>query len=391
MGGTFPARDIEYQTNFIKNSLAAIADFGENKKYNSDETLDQVILRCETSKKRLVGFTLETRPDCCSTEQINFMLNSGVTRVELGVQTIYNEIYKRVERGHLIEDVIYTTQILKDSGFKVLYHMMPNLPGSNIDLDLKAFDEIYNNPKFKPDMLKIYPCLVVKGTKLYDLWKSEQYMPYQLDETVELLAKAVSRIPKWIRIQRVQRDIPIQYIEAGVKKSNLRQLVHEKLNKMGLKCHCIRCREVGLINLKEDRVPDPANLRITRTSYDASGGKEIFLSYEDPKEDILIGYLRLRVPSDNAFRPEITETRCSIIRALHVYGPVAPVGKNKRFSDTIWQHRNIGSELIKTAEMITKNEFDLNKILVISGIGVKEYYKKFGYEKDGPYMAKYLR
>jgi elongator complex protein 3 len=319
------------------------------------------------------------------------MLNSGVTRVELGVQTIYNEIYKRVERGHLIEDVIYTTQILKDSGFKVLYHMMPNLPGSNIDLDLKAFDEIYNNPKFKPDMLKIYPCLVVKGTKLYDLWKSEQYMPYQLDETVELLAKAVSRIPKWIRIQRVQRDIPIQYIEAGVKKSNLRQLVHEKLNKMGLKCHCIRCREVGLINLKEDRVPDPANLRITRTSYDASGGKEIFLSYEDPKEDILIGYLRLRVPSDNAFRPEITETRCSIIRALHVYGPVAPVGKNKRFSDTIWQHRNIGSELIKTAEMITKNEFDLNKILVISGIGVKEYYKKFGYEKDGPYMAKYLR
>ncbi|MBD3230927.1 MAG: tRNA uridine(34) 5-carboxymethylaminomethyl modification radical SAM/GNAT enzyme Elp3 [Candidatus Lokiarchaeota archaeon] len=391
MGGTFPARDMEYQTKFIKKSFQAIADFGsKNKTPIPNETLEEVILRCERSKNRLVGFTIETRPDYCNKKQINFSLNSGVTRVELGVQTIYNHIYKKIERGHTIEEVIETTRMLKDSGLKVLYHIMPNLPETTIDMDFETFKTIYTDPRFKPDMLKIYPCLVVKDTKLYDLWKKELYKPYSLDETINLLAKAQSIIPKWIRIQRVQRDIPVQYIEAGVQKSNLRQLVHKRMESLNLKCNCIRCREVGLIKLKENRVPEPDNIKLNLSIYKASQGEEIFLSYEDEIKDILIGYLRLRIPSEKAFREEIIEKPSSIVRALHVYGPVVPIGKEKLHKQLHWQHKNIGFKLLKKAEEISKNEYDRNKILVISGIGVREYYRKFGYKKDGSYVSKYL-
>lgn len=391
MGGTFPARNFNYQTKFIKNSFAAIADFGsKDNPSRKNQTLEDVILRCEKSKNRLVGFTIETRPDSCNREQIDFSLNAGVTRVELGVQTIYDSIYKKVKRGHTIQDVIETTQLLKDSGMKVLYHIMPNLPGSNIDMDLKTFKTIYSDPRFKPDMLKIYPCLVVRDTELFDMWTKGLYKPYPLDETINLLVEAFSIIPKWIRIQRVQRDIPVQYIEAGVKKSNLRQLVHKRLKSLNLRCNCIRCREVGLVKLKENRIPKPENIKLNKTIFEASEGHEIFLSFEDEFENILIGYLRLRIPSDRAFRKEIIEKPSSIVRALHVYGPVVPVGKEKLKNQKHWQHKNIGFKLLKKAEEISRKEFDLKKILVISGIGVREYYKKFGYKKDGAYVSKYL-
>ncbi|MHA1270111.1 MAG: tRNA uridine(34) 5-carboxymethylaminomethyl modification radical SAM/GNAT enzyme Elp3 [Candidatus Helarchaeota archaeon] len=389
MGGTFPARDFGYQTDFIKKSLAAIAEFGTNNNELQNKTLQEVILHCEHSKNRLVGFTVETRPDMCGRDQINFSLNAGVTRIELGVQTIYNEIYRLVKRGHTIEDVIKATQMLKDSGFKVLYHIMPNLPGSDLEMDLNTFQTIYNNSDFKPDMLKVYPCLVIKGTQLYTMWKNGKYKPYSLNETVNLLTQVFSTIPKWIRIQRVQRDIPVEFIEAGVKKSNLRELIHENLRKNGLKCNCIRCREVGLVSLKERRTPDLNNIKLTETIYEASNGTEIFLSYEDVVENILIGYLRLRIPSEHAFRKEIIERPSCIVRALHVYGNVVPVGKQNIKSQS-WQHRKFGAKLLKKAESIAKNKFDLKKILVISGIGVREYYYKFSYKRDGPYVSKYL-
>ncbi|MHA1752013.1 MAG: tRNA uridine(34) 5-carboxymethylaminomethyl modification radical SAM/GNAT enzyme Elp3 [Candidatus Helarchaeota archaeon] len=391
MGGTFPARSFEYQADFIKNSLAAIVDFESNKKLDlKNETLENVILRCENSKHRLVGFTVETRPDFCDKNRINFLLNSGVTRVELGVQTIYNEIYKLVERGHTIEDVITATQLLKDSGFKVLYHIMPNLPGSNLEMDLDIFKTIYSDPRFKPDLLKVYPCLVIKGTKLYDLWKQGKYKPYPLDDTINLLSSAFSQIPPWIRIQRVQRDIPVEYIEAGVKKSNLRELVHQNLKNNGLRCNCIRCREVGLVELKENRIPDSKNIKLIKTVYEASNGIEIFLSYEDIVKHILIGYLRLRIPSEKAFRPEITEKNSAIVRALHIYGSVVPIDNKFYPYLSNWQHKKFGTKLLETAESIAKNDFDIKKILIISGIGVREYYFKFGYKKDGPYVSKNL-
>jgi len=392
MGGTFPARDLSYQTKFIKESLAAIADFDTNiNSKNSNETLESVISRCEKSKCRLVGFTVETRPDYCDINKLNFLLNAGVTRVELGVQTIYEDIYKLVKRGHTIDDVIKATRLLKDSGFKVLYHIMPNLPGSDLKKDLQTFLTIYSDPNFKPDMLKIYPCLVIKGTELYDLWKEGKYKPYPLSDIIDLLSNALYNIPKWIRIQRVQRDIPVEYIEAGVKKSNLRELIHENLRNTDRHCNCIRCREVGLVNLKENRKPNPENIKLVKEIYEASEGIEIFLSYEDIAENILIGYLRLRIPSEHVFRPEITEKPSAIVRSLHIFGNVASLTKIYQFEPSYtWQHKKYGSNLLKYAEEIASNDFDRKKILVISGIGVREYYYKFGYKKDGPYVSKYL-
>jgi elongator complex protein 3 len=309
----------------------------------------------------------------------------GVTRVELGVQNIYDDIYKLVNREHTVQDVIESTRILKDAGLKVAYHMMPGLPGSNPKRDLNAFKTIFKDPSFKPDMIKIYPCLVLKGTKTYEWWKKGTYTPYTTEQAAELIAEIKKTVPPWVRIMRVQRDIPAQLIEAGVKHSNLRQLALQRLSERNLRCNCIRCREVGHRWLKDQIKPDLNKIEIQTAKYPASQGTEIFISAEDMANDILIGYLRLRIPSTEAHRPEITTEPCSIIRELHVYGPVVPVGKHEAKA---WQHKGIGQQLLTRAEHITHEEHNRNKILVTSALGTKQYYKRFGYYYDGPYMSK---
>ena len=217
MGGTFPSTPQEYQESFIKNCLDAI-----NETMSSSLTDAKKI--AETSRVRNVGITVETRPDWAKMDQVNNMLSMGVTRVELGVQNIYNDIYEKVNRGHRVQDVIEATQIMKDAGLKVVYHLMPGLPGSNFKRDLKGFKEIFSNPNFKPDMIKLYPCLVIKGTKVYQWWKQGDYHPYTTEEAAILIAELKKFVPPWVRIMRVQRDIPANLIEAGVKLSNLLQI-----------------------------------------------------------------------------------------------------------------------------------------------------------------------
>jgi len=382
MGGTFLATPEEYQNWFIKRCLEAICQ-------NSGVTFQEVEQHCETANHRNTGITIETRPDYCNQQYIDRMLQWGVTRVEIGVQNVRNDIYNFVKRGHSVVDVVRATQLLKDSGLKCVYHMMPGMPLSNPQKDLEAFRTIFNDPRFRPDELKIYPTLVIKGTELYEMWKRGEYEPYTTDEIVRLLVKIWQLFPKWVRIQRVQRDIPVQLIDAGPNKSNLRELVHQALKKEGLKCNCIRCREVGHVMLKINKDPDPSSIELVIQKYAASEGKEIFLSYEDVSQDILIGFLRLRIPSDKVYRPELIEIPSAIVRQLHVYGRLAPLRQTKRDSD-IWQHRGYGIQLLKEAERIATEEYDCKKILITSGIGVREYYSRLQYKRDGVYMAKDL-
>ncbi|WP_456471550.1 tRNA uridine(34) 5-carboxymethylaminomethyl modification radical SAM/GNAT enzyme Elp3 [Methanocaldococcus sp.] len=379
MGGTFPARDIEYQDWFIKRCLDALNEI-DSKDLKEAQKIN------ETAKHRCVALCIETRPDYCGEKEINQMLKLGTTRVELGVQTIYNDILKLCKRGHTVEDTIKATQLLKDSGLKVSYHLMPGMPGSDIDKDKEMFKEIFTNPDFMPDMVKIYPCLVIEGTELYEMWKRGEFKPYREEEAIEVIAYAKSIMPKWVRTSRIQRDIPATVIVDGVKKSNLGELVYKYMEEKGIKCRCIRCREVGHVMYKKGIMPDLDNIKLCREEYEASGGTEIFLSFEDVKNDILIAFLRLREPY-KPFRKEIDD-KTMLVRQLHVCGQEKPLSKD--IKEVSWQHMGFGRKLLKEAERIAKEEFNKNKILVTSGIGVREYYRKLGYEKIGVYMGKYL-
>ncbi|NVM53751.1 MAG: tRNA uridine(34) 5-carboxymethylaminomethyl modification radical SAM/GNAT enzyme Elp3 [Candidatus Helarchaeota archaeon] len=382
MGGTFLATPEDYQNWFVKRCLEAICQ----TETSSFSKVEQI---CEQSTRRNTGITIETRPDFCNQLYIDRMLDWGVTRVEIGVQNVRDDIYEFVKRGHKVEDVIKATQLLKDSGLKVVYHMMPGMPLSDPQKDLDAFTTIFTDPNFKPDELKIYPTLVIKGTELYDMWMKEEYKPYTTDEVVKLLVGVWKKFPKWIRIQRVQRDIPVQLIDAGPNKSNLREFIHAELKKKNLNCHCIRCREVGHVKLKFDKDPDPDEIDLVVEKYPASNGEELFISYEDLSQDILIGFVRLRIPSEHAYRPEIIALPSALVRQLHVYGPLAPFKLEKPERD-MWQHKGYGLQLLQTAERVATEEYDCKKILVTSGIGVREYYYRVGYARDGPYVSKLL-
>ncbi len=401
MGGTLTAQCIDYQEWFVKECLRAMNEFSKNydiiKRYGDDKFLKKfeseqkrfyymegIQKENENSMVRCVGITFEPRPDWAKREQINLMLKFGVTRVETGVQNPFDFIYKRVDRGHTVDDVVEATQQMKDSGLKVSYHMMPGILGNRPELDFHAFEMIFNDERFRPDMVKIYPCVVIRGTEYYKKWKTNEFQPIKTNDAVNLIVRVKKIMPPWIRTMRIMRDIPSNLIEAGVKASNLGELVYKRMNELNVRCRCIRCREVGRF-ISKDIEPQIDDIRLKRIDYKASKGNEIFLSFEDIKRDILIGFIRLRVPY-KPFRSEIDE-ETALIRELHIYGPMVEIGEKPSYE---WQHRGYGKELLSEAERISREEFDKKRILVTSGIGVRGYYRKFGYKKIGVYMGKKL-
>ena len=418
MGGTFPSFKKTYQDSFIKYALKAMNDFSgmffrngeidlvkfkpffempgnfqDNarvkrikkklliSKNKTKTTLEKEQKKNESSKIRCVGLTIETRPDFAKLEHADQMLRLGATRVELGVQTAYDNVLKKIERGHTVKDSIDATRALKDTGFKINYHMMIGLPGSGRKKDVNSFKKIFSDQRFKPDMLKIYPCMVLKGTKLYELWKDKKYTPATTEEAVEIITEIKKFVPPYVRIMRVQRDIPTYLTEAGVNKTNLRQYIEKELKEKGIKCNCIRCREIGR-KLKKEKI-NLKNIKLKILEYDASNGKEFFISYEDVKNNALIGFCRLRFPSQS-LRKEITKNS-ALIRELHVFGSAVEIGSKGEI-----QHAGYGKKLLTKAEQIAiKNK--KHKIVIISGIGVRNYYRNLGYKKQGPYMVKYLK
>lgn len=423
MGGTFPSTDISYQEWFVSQCLKAMTDFGiiltnikdttdiesitnkdiikyppysnnEIKQYspNNYVILEDIQKVNESSKVRCIGITFETRPDYCMKPHVDRMLKMGVTRVELGVQTLYDNIYEKIKRGHKIAEVVESNRILRDSGVKVAMHMMPglfplereeSLPEQCPEKDLKMFKKLFTDERFKPDMLKIYPCLVTEGSELYELWKKGKYKPYNDEEAVKLIANIKKILPKWVRTMRIQRDIPSKLIEDGVKKSNLGELVYNHLEEKNINCQCIRCREIG--HKQTENNYDLDDFRLFEETYRAVNGEENFLSIEDKNEESLAGFLRLRMPSPEAHREEIS-SETAIVRELHVYGNMIKIGQK---SKNIGQHTGFGEKLLNRAEEIAINQ-NKEELLIISGIGARNYYRKFGYERKGPYMAKKL-
>ncbi len=381
LGGNFTFLPEDYQDYFIKNCLDAVNDF-------HSQSLTEAKKSAENAAIKNSGITVETRPDLCGEKHVDKLLDLGVTRVELGVQTIYDDVYRLVNRGHSVEDVSKAHRISKDAGMTVLAHLMTNLPGSDLQKDIEMFKQIYADENFKPDCIKIYPTLVLEGTKLYELWKKGEYAPYPEEETIKLIIEAKKITPPWVRIQRIQRDIPSKLIAAGLKSNNLREIVHKRMLEQGIRCECIRCREVGHIKLRFGNEPNNDNIKLKKIKYSASKGEEIFLSFEDIAQNILIGLLRMRYPSNNVHRKEISDSKTLIVRELHIFGPIVPVG-NKPISE--WQHQGFGSLLLTEAEKIAIEEYNARKIMILSALGVKGYYKRFGFKVDGPYVSKFLK
>ena len=372
VGGTFPFMPADYQRDFAKSCYDALNG-------GKSPSLADAIATNETAANRCVGFTVETKPDYCKKPHIDLMLELGVTRVEIGVQSLRNNVYKLVNRGHTLDDVVDAFRIARDSGYKIVAHMMPGLPGSSPDKDIEDFRRLFEDEAFKPDMLKIYPTLVLEHTGLFKMHQTGKYQAYSDDDLVDVLVEAKKIVPPWVRIMRVQREIESKDIIAGPKSGNLRQIVLQKLRQQGSQCRCIRCRETGL----QKRYPDADKVKLNRTDYQASGGREIFLSYES--KDTILGFLRLR----QVYKPHRNElANSAIVRELHVYGQAVGVGRQGGDS---YQHRGYGTKLLQEAERIAKEELGVGKISVISAVGTREYYKrKLGYSQDGPYVSKVL-
>ena len=375
MGGTFPAYPVDYQYSFVKgiyDSLngAVSADLDEAKSTN------------ETAKtNRCVALCIETRPDWAKQKEIRNMLDFGATRCELGVQILDDEVYAVTKRGHTVADVAEATQMLKDAGFKIGYHTMPGLPGSSFEKDVEKFELIFSDQHFRPDQVKIYPCQVIKGSELEQWYKDGRYKPYNDEETFEVLVETMSKVPHYCRVMRVLREIPPQFIEAGTRRIDMRNSVEAEMIKRGKACQCIRCREIGFALRNKIDVEDDAQIK--RYDYEASGGKEIFLSMVN-SQNILFALCRLRVPNEPWVEGITKDTL--LVRELHVYGPEAKIGET---SFEKWQHRGFGKLLMFEAERIAR-DLGMRKIAVISGVGVRNYYKKLGYALEGHYMIKYL-
>lgn len=372
MGGTFLAYPEEYQYQFIR-------DCYEGLNGCSSSGLEAAKQINETAAHRCVGLCIETRPDWCQEHHVKRMLEFGTTRVELGVQTLDDEIYQLVRRGHTVDDVKKATKLLKEAGMKVYYHWMPGLPGSNPEHDLELSQQLFNDESFRPDGIKLYPTLVVAGTELEKWYQDNQYQPYTMDELVSLMIHIKSMIPNYVRIPRVMRDIPTQFIVAGCKDLALRSSLKQRMKELNIKCSCTRCREYGHRLRDGWQIGKP---RLKRIDYEASDGKEIFLSFEDEQET-LFGLLRLRIS------PSIQkDEESAMVRELHVFGSEVPLGAQL---DDAAQHKGLGGRLLKEAERISQTEFQVKKLAIISGVGARDYFRsEFGYKLEDAYMVKEL-
>ncbi len=373
VGGTWSFYPEEYKEWFIKECFDAC-----NEK--NSETLKEAQEKNEEASHRIVCLSIETRPDYIDEREIRNLRRFGVTMVEMGVQSLSNEILSYVKREHGKEETVRATKLLRDAGFKICYQIMTNLPKSSPEKDLETFRELFDNPSFRPDFLKIYPCLVIKDTPLHELYKEGRHKIYTDEELTELLVR-IKRdiIPRYVRIQRLFRDIPVPEIEGGCKTSNLREIIKKRAKEEGWRCKCIRCREV------KSKYDPEEELDLFREDYQASEGKEVFLTIENKKRDKLYALLRMRDPSGHLFS---SLKDAGIIREIKTYGEQLPFHSKNESSP---QHRGLGKKMIKKAEKITKKEFRKDHLAVIAGVGVRKYWREMNYHLKETYMVKDLQ
>lgn len=386
-GGTWSFYPDAYQRMFIQRCFEAANDFPKGKKecnQNNGSTktssLVDIQRQNETAACRLIGITIETRPDYVDEAEIKRLREFGITRVELGVQHLDDAVLELIVRDHSTAEIRQSTRLLRDAGFKVAHHLMPNLPGATPESDLESLKRLFSDASYRPDAIKIYPCVVIASAELHTWWKEGRYQPYDDQTLLELLITMKQHVPAYVRIERVIRDIPSTSIEAGSRITNLREAVQRSMRERGLRCRCIRCRQL--------REPSQAEFQLVRQDYSAGGGREVFLSFEDPKSDRLASLLRLRLPSyalegKAHWLPELSHA--AIIRELHTYGPHVPLAKREEGAA---QHKGLGERLMRYAETIALEEFGVKRLAVIAGVGVRNYYRKLGYHLEGTYMVK---
>ncbi|MDD4409042.1 MAG: tRNA uridine(34) 5-carboxymethylaminomethyl modification radical SAM/GNAT enzyme Elp3 [Candidatus Pacebacteria bacterium] len=388
IGGTWSFYEKKYKIWFVKNCFNA-CNGTRNESYDQNIPIETLWKKLKIAQKknekaehRIVGLSFETRPDFIDLKEAEEMKRLGATKIELGVQSIDDEILKLTKRGHLVDKTIKATKLLKNAGFKVAYQIMLDLPESNPEKDIDTFKVLFTNPDFQPDYLKIYPCALIKETPMFKMYKNGSYKPYDKRTLIDTI-KAIKRIiPHYTRVERIIRDIPAPLIvEGGAKISNLRQIIEAEMKEEDWRCQCIRCREAKSNTVNE-------KTKLFRIDYDASDGKEIFLSIEDENRKNLYSLLRLRIPDpkDRAKMIPILRDR-AIIRELHTYGQAVSIAK----TDPGVQHRGLGKRLIKEAERIMAEDFKIKKVAIISGVGVRSYYReKLGYRLRDEYMIKRL-
>ncbi len=402
-GGTWNAYPLRYQYWFILESFRACNDINNRRpqKLTENSPLEELQVALEKeqrtnekSKHRIIGLTLETRPDNIVPKTIYHMRRQGCTRVELGLQAPDDEILKLIVRGHTVQQFRDAMLLLRHAGFKVDLHFMPDLPGTTPKHDVQMYQSLFSDPGLKPDMVKIYPNTVIKTAELYQWFLDGRYKPYGDEALFDALLEMKKSTPRYCRISRLIRDIPATEIEGGNIVTNLREVLEAHMKKEGTRCVCLRCRE---ISRQKENVSAHEAPSLFVDEYDTIGGKEYFISFEDSKRIAVYGFLRLRIPQapQNAdekkkqtnlyeYIPEIKD--CAFIRELHVYGTLVEIGKHHKEAS---QHKGLGKKLVEAAEKIIQ-EHNLGKAAIISGVGVRDYYRKLGYRKIGTYMVKKL-
>lgn len=392
IGGTWSYLPTKYKYWYILNCFKAANDYEKlrtknfqtvkaedsfkvklTSPYKKNLELDQLkkLLIGEQKKNegagyKIIGLTLETRPDYINEFELREMRTLGCTRVEIGAQAIDDKILKLNKRGHGVEAITQATKLLKQFGFKVTYHLMPSLPGATPEKDRELFKKLFTDARFQPDQIKFYPTVVTKGTLLYKWYRQGKYKPYSDQVLQKLIVDCKAVVPTYVRIIRLIRDIPGESIVAGNKITNLRQIMKSR----GTKCNCIRCREV-----KDGKIKTGGRTNILE--YPASGGREYFISADSQDQKTLYGFCRLRLDAQSPIAP-------AIVRELHVYGELVPLGSQKKV-----QHSGLGKKLLAKAEELTKRAGN-RRIAVISGEGVKGYYRRLGYRPEDTYMVKVL-
>ncbi len=377
-GGTWNSYPITYQYWFIARCFEACnrtRKSSVSEKMSLDELRKEMVKiqkKNETAKHRIIGLTLETRPDFINKKTIEAMREMGTTRIEIGVQHIDPKIMEMTKRGHGLKETVDATKLLRHYGFKVDYHLMPQLPGSTPSKDLKMLRQIFSDPRLRPDMIKIYPCTVVENSELYTWVQEGKFKPYSDKNLLKILKEFKSDVPHYLRISRLIRDIPSHHIKAGNMMTNLRQLIQFEMKAEGKKCNCLRCREIGHqtnIDWEKEKIKKFIDI------YESSGGTEYFMSFENETRDVVLAFCRFRIDPAGIYP--------AFIRELHVYGQSIEIAKRQLGAS---QHTGMGKELMRTAIEICKQN-KVPRLAVISGVGVRDYYRKLGAKLDGNYMV----
>lgn len=371
LGGTWSAYKREYQRWFLQRCLDAMNG-------QVSDSLEEAQDRNQQARHRNVGLVIETRPDHIDLDEIAHLRSLGVTKIQMGIQSLSDEILELNQRGHTVAQARQAVRLMRAAGFKIVLHWMPNLLGATLESDRKDFEQLWDDEDMRPDEIKIYPCQLLENAELYQYWLRGEYQPYTTEALIDLITSIKPDIPEYCRVNRIVRDIPSTNVVEGNKRTSLRQDIQMELARQGKQCRCVRCREVR----KESFDPEQVELR--DYPYDAGGRREHFLTFVTP-EDRIAGFLRLSIPGTGSPDIGLAELEGSaLVREVHVYGQSLEIGND---TEEVAQHSGLGKALMDHAETLAKDA-GFGRLAVISALGTRGYYQKLGYTLDGTYMVK---